>query len=317
MKIPEYKDLKEKEKAFGDNYQRIASIKELKRFLDATESYSECIFRGICEAKYKNFTSAQRKYIINDLASVNINDLIQKQIEAVGRKNKHLLGRYYKSFDIVPNDFLYLGIAQHYGGISPLLDFTTDFKTALFFMTDGAAFPVQGDDDIGNYSSLYYVPNNGFADFNDFLISVTEKVSSKIEELVGDNELDLKTGNDIIALLADFEHFKGINKDISFLIPNKRKMHKIPIKGKKRWLSGVFSISNLNIVAQKGCFVFYLPVTPTLPFEKPLRCLDIHKSLIPYISEYNRLKRSDIYPDEYELVKDSCSKVLRNILNKQ
>ena len=128
-------------------------------------------------------------------------------------------------------------------------------------------------------------------------------------------KIDIKISNDIIALLADFEHFRDLDKDIFLLIPNNKKTHSIPIKGKNKLLSGVFSISNLNIVAQKGCFVFYLPVTPTMPFESPLHCIDIHKSLIPYIDEYTRLKKNDIYPDEYELVKDSYNKALRNVLN--
>ena len=315
MKIPEYKDLAEKKKAFGKHYQQIASVNELKKFLDTTESYSKYTFRGICEAKYKNFTSAQRKYIINDLTSINFNDLIQKQIDTVKEENNKLLEKYYKCFDIEPNDFLYLGIAQHYGGISPLLDFTTAFKTALFFMTDGASFPIQRDNDIGNYSSLYYISKDEFDDFNDFLIRVTEKVSSKIDEFAGDNKLFLQKGINIITSLTKFENFRDIGKDISLLIPNKRETHRIPVKGETKRLRGVFSITNLNIVAQKGCFVFYLPVNPTTPFEKPLHCIDIHKSLLPYIIEYTELKKSDIYPDEYELVKDSCNKALRNILN--
>lgn len=313
MKIPEYKDLTEKGKVFGSNYQQITTIDDLKEFLESVKSFKKCIYRGICEAKYKNFTSAQRKYIINDYKSNNINDLIQKQIESVRREHKCLLGKYYKSLDISPNDFLYLGIAQHYGGISPLLDFTTDFKTALFFMTDGVVLPLQGVDDIGNYSSLYYVPNDNLSDFNYVIKRVVKKVSNRIKELGIKVRKD-----DIIELLADFDIFKdiSIDGDFNLLIPNKKVKLVVPIKGKNEKLSVIFSISNLNIVAQKGCFVFYLPTNSSLPFEAPLHCIDIHKSLIPYIIEYANLKKSDIYPDEYELVKDSCYKAIRNILNK-
>ena len=318
MKIPEYKNIDEKKNAFVNSYQIITSIKELKEFLNSSESFKNNIFRGVCEAKYKNFTSAQRKYMENDLTATKIENLIQKQIESVRREHKNLIGRYYKSLKISPNDFLYLGIAQHYGGISPLLDFTTDIKTALFFMTDGASFSSEGDDNIGNYFSLYYVSNNNLQDLNSFFKKVADVVSEKIAQLAGGKKIEIKTNNDIIALLADFDHFKEKKYTEPLLIPYNIVTHSIIINGKNEKLSGVFSISNLNIVAQKGCFVFYLPVENKglQAFEKPLNCVDIHKSLIPYINEYTKLTKSNIYPDEYELVKDSCNKALRNILNK-
>lgn len=319
MKIPEYKDLTEKEKAFGNHYNRITTIKEFNDLFIPLNSVKEIAYRGVCDAKYKNFTSAQRKYMVNDFhtKSTNIMDLIQKQIESVRREHKNLLGKYYKSLNIQPNDFLYLGIAQHYGGISPLLDFTTDLKTALFFTTDGAIFPSQGIDDIGNYSSLYYIPISELESLNVLLNEVTKKVSRRIEALIGDDILDLRKNDDIIELLADFDHFKTTYGISPLFIPNNRTTYSIKIKGQNKMLNGVFSISNLSIVAQKGCFVFYMPAVKNSlqPFETPLYCIDIHKSLIPYINEYTRLKRSDIYPDEYELVKDSCNKALRNILN--
>lgn len=315
MKIPEYKSLKDKEEAFVDNYQRINSITELNTFLEKSESFIDHIFRGICEAKYMNFTSAQRKYMVNDLVSSKIEVLIQKQIESVNREHKNLLSKYYKSLGIAPNDFLYLSIAQHYGGISPLLDFTTDLRTALFFMADGAVFPQQGIDDIGNYSSLYLIPNSELKNFNDTLKGIAERTSIEIDELVGEKKLTIAKTNNIIALLADFDQFKDTNRDWYLLIPNNRETYSVPIKGKNTRISGVFSISNLNIVAQKGCFVFYLPQQSLSPFETPLRCIDIHKSLLPYINEFTRLKKSDVYPDEYDMVMDSYNKVLRNILN--
>ena len=68
MKLPEYKSLIEKKTAFGDNYQRISTITELKPFLEGTNSFEKYIYRGVCEAKYKNYTSAQRRYIVNELS---------------------------------------------------------------------------------------------------------------------------------------------------------------------------------------------------------------------------------------------------------
>ena len=169
MIIPEYTDLAEKETAFGDHYKRIDSIEELKKFLASSKTLRKNIFRGVCEARFKNYTSAQRMYMVHDLRqTASIEWLIQKQIESIKKEHENLLGKYYKSLGIALNDFLYLGIAQHYGGISPFLDFTQRFKTALFFMADGAIFSPHGINEIGNYSSLYFfdVSNKAHINFN-------------------------------------------------------------------------------------------------------------------------------------------------------
>ena len=314
MRIPEYTDLAEKEAAFGDHYKRIDSIEELKDFLSLDKVLNDNIFRGVCEAKYKNFTSAQRMYMVNDLwQTASIEGLIQKQIESMLTEYDNLLGDYYDSLNIAPNDFLYLGISQHFGGVSPLLDFTHNLNTALFFMTDGAIFPPQGVDDIGNYSSLYYANCNMFNNFNELLKQIASKVQDKINKMAKNNDLSVEIKDNIITFLARFENYKSF--DMKVVIPNDNEIIRIPINGKDIGLSGTFSISNLNIVAQQGCFVFYLPTAPLLSLETPLCCIDIHKSLVPYIKEYIKLKKSDIYPNEYEFVKDSYIKALRNILN--
>ena len=317
MKIPEYNNLDEKKNIFNTRHI-ISSVDELNNFLNSTICLKGFIYRGVCEAKYKNYTSAQRTFMTNDLTitSINIEDLIQKQIESVRREHKSLLSKYYKSLNIFPNDFLYLSIAQHYGGISPLLDFTTDFKTALFFMVDGVVTPSSGFYDIGNYSSLYYVKISELHSLTSLFNEVTIDVSKKINELASNGKIDINIQNDIITLLADFEHFKNNKNQPPLFIPNQRVGYSIQVAGKKQKLSGVFSISNLNIVAQKGCFVFYMPkgCIKLSPFETNLHCVDIHKSLIPCIKEYIRLEKNNIYPNEYEMVRDSYNKALRNIL---
>lgn len=323
MKIPEYISLKKKEEAFVDNYKKIKSIKELKDFLNDAKSFKNHIFRGVCEAKYQNFTSAQRKYFINDfhIAKIEITNLIQKQINYIKEEHKTLIDDYYKSLGIQPNDLLYLGISQHYGGISPLLDFTEDFKTALFFLTDGAVFPPQGAVDIENYSSLYYISNDCLLNFNSMISKTADGVSNRIKDI----KLDAEPNGDIlISAVTDFNYIKSLLEETTtsefelyFLIPNNKKALNYIIETKKHTLRSVFAISNLNIVAQKGCFILYLPKKATAPFEKSLHCVDIHKSLIPYIIEYTGLKRSDIYPDEYDMVSNAYNKVLRSVLDEK
>ena len=319
MKIPEYKSLQEKNEAFGDNYQRISTLTELKSFLEETNSFEKYIYRGVCEAKYKNYTSAQRRYIVNELSFVNIRDLIKKQIDCIKVEHNQLIEYYYKSLNITPNDFLYLGIAQHYGGISPLLDFTIDLKTALYFMSDGAAFPPQGVDDVGNYSSLYFIPTKRLKNYEHLLNDVIDIISEKLDSLLFSNtEMNSSLSDgEIIEILTSFDHLAGLNlpSDIYMLIPNNEGGLSINVNGNNRKVDGVFTISNLNIVAQKGCFVFFLPKVQKSPFERPLHCVDIHKSLIPYIKDYIELKKTDIYPNNNDIVKNAYNKALRSILD--
>ena len=315
MKIPEYKSLQEKKEAFGDNYQRISTITELKPFLENCKSFKDYIFRGNCEAKYKNYTSAQRRYFVNDLsvAKVDIEELIKKQIDIIKEEHKNLIDDYYNSLGIKTIDLLYLGIAQHYGGISPLLDFTTDLKTALFFLADSAEFPNLGTDDIENYASLYYVPS-------------LEIQQIRIETFFSDLASGIKNMLLRIAYLPfpQPENKKNINENVSLKLIEKIKNKPTLIPSKKESSSFqdnnskiYFTIANLNLIAQKGCFVYYLPTEQTSPFEKPLHCVDVHKSLIPYISEYIGLKKSDIYPDYYDIVKNAYSKAIRSIMSEK
>ena len=141
MEKATYQSIQEKEKIFFERYTRISTQEQLDSWL-VKMSMRKYIFRGLKEAKYKNLSSAQRYYMEHNLAElkVTIGDLIEKQIEVLGGRNKkgvlrNLLKRYYQSLGVMPNDFLYLSFAQHYGGVSPLIDFTRNYKKAFFFMT--------------------------------------------------------------------------------------------------------------------------------------------------------------------------------------
>ena len=154
MKLPEYKSLEEKTPFFY--HIKIDTKDVLDSHLEKLLEFSpNCIFRGVNEAKYKLYTSVQRSWICNGLGRHStINLMVDSMITSL--RNNVTLTDYYKSLNIIPTDLLYLGLLQHYSAPTPLLDFTHDYKTALYFATKGLSAGCS-DSEIDDFFSLYYI----------------------------------------------------------------------------------------------------------------------------------------------------------------
>lgn len=157
MQLDTYKTLAEKEEAFITGYKRIENSDEFDEWYENL-SKKHKIFRGLNEAKYKNYTSAQRHYIENDLEKkgINVNDFIKEELKQIKQVYKGLLKNYYNLLEINENDLLYLSFLQHYTGASPLLDFSANVDKALFFMLDEHDSSENSTNNIDKYFSLYY-----------------------------------------------------------------------------------------------------------------------------------------------------------------
>lgn len=166
MKLKQYTSLEEKEEIFRGKYKRINSTDEFDKWFSGNHGR---YFRGINEASFKNYTSAQRLYITRDLKihGITIADLVNEQVNSLKAVRRGLINSYYKNLlNREPSDLLLLSFAQHQKkGIAPLLDFTLDRRIALFFMIDGCGFSERGYssplgdkfEPIENYASLYYL----------------------------------------------------------------------------------------------------------------------------------------------------------------
>ncbi len=308
MVLETYKSLHEKQERFSGRYQIINSLSEFQNWYgemtDKSQKKNKKMFRGLNEAKYKNYTSAQRKYILDDMqkSGVNLGSLIQLQIDALsGVKSakktgvyKNLLRRYYESLGVVPNDILYLSFAQHFNGISPLLDFSRNLNVALYFMTADLKIPSSGAIDIENYASIYYLPVKDY------------------RQVIDDNS----NLTDIVAQSS----FEKLKKEAPVIITDK----KVTIKNSKsNYVKGVVSFSNLNIILQEGGFVFYFNNDKSKelqPLEQELYCIDIHKSLTPYIKKEILKKKgiseSYLFPKEEEMIAKSLEIALSESLIK-
>ena len=84
----------------------------------------------------------------------------------------------------------------------------------------------------------------------------------------------------------------------------------------------IVSLSNLNITAQKGCFVYHNK--DIQPFEEELYCVDIHKSLVPFVKKnyltvnaQNDIKDTisthTIYPDAEDVVEEALNDALSQL----
>lgn len=281
MKLEMYACLDEKNKVFAANgYKKIDTSSEFKSWVGHFTKKKR-MFRGVNEAKYKIYTSAQRLFITNDLQStgLNIKDLIQSELNEIKKANNGLLKKFFGRLGVFDCDLLYLSFLQHYNGISPLIDFTTNFNTALFFMQDGTSFPKAGGNDIDNYMSFYYMDSD-------------EAASSKPAKIEPKK----------IREITSFKTMSGTKEPISL--------------GSQQYSFETVNVhlANLNIIAQDGRFVFYC--NDSNPMESDVACVDIHKSVLPHIREYlekNAVDKSLIYPQEETLCQKALKKALLNI----
>lgn len=157
---PKYDSFEAKEKYYLDN-KRLENSNDLN---DAIESLKSCsrsfIYRGVCDAAYKMYTSAQRYWIdgkgaqLKDNDFANYADYLQKLIDR-SREIK-MVEEYRKEYNVHYNEMWLLALMQHYLAPSVMLDFTHDINSGLYFMCDGAGV-IKGDGSLSDYVSLYFM----------------------------------------------------------------------------------------------------------------------------------------------------------------
>jgi len=282
---------------------KIDTKSDFDSFIDTNKVYitqnnNTVFFRGVNESKFKLYNSAQKFWITRDMKRWGMDYLtfIRTLIKNARRWNKNLLDRYFQAFGLKKAyDIPILSLLQHYGGLSPLQDWTLDFDTALFFGIERVKFREDGCE-LDNYFSVYII--------------IKDKITGKNESLINFNDIyKNKTP----------PQFRELSKNklvyISDFNNNKQSM---------------YSTTNYRILNQKGIFIFNNHESN--PLDKyinkgqkitnhgsnvldVINSIDIHKSLSKYIEKYlnkKKINRDFIYPDLKDLTSYSYNKYLES-----
>ena len=309
MKLEEYSNLTQKEAFFETT--NISTHKEFDDFYDEIKT-KDLLYRGIYEAKYKIYTSAQREWITNEYSKQGISfiQFIQSIISNIRKRT--ILSQYYKSLNIHENDLLYISLLQHFGAPSPLLDFTHNLNIALYFALDGLKV-ASSNNDIDNYFSLYILDRNRYGNqLVDIVTMLSNGRESGIKMLKEFMDLNpnqpvdyslLKHIDEYTKWIKDDGTNEGLCKIDCGFLDNPLKSKTFPMYETNE----ILYWSNINLIAQEGCFVFYSKENAPLEqyfgvdneFLPKLKCVNIHKSLAEYIKNkyLKSISRLDIYPD--------------------
>ena len=128
--------------------------------MESEQKWERYFFRGMGEAKYKIFNSAQRLWFTTEIGSWKTNakyeDFVQKLIDA--SKKDSLFKRVFEFYKVAGGriDFPILSILQHYGGPTPLMDWSYDLNVALFFATESVKME-NTSNELDNYFSIYII----------------------------------------------------------------------------------------------------------------------------------------------------------------
>ncbi len=288
-KLNNYDSIEEKIKKFS--YKKIKTANEFNNWYKSEKNNflgDHFIYRGVNEAKYKLYTSSQRLWWTIDfvrypdkIESMNkwdeYSDFLNLLLINARKWNDKLLERYYKKLNIKLNDFALLSLMQHYDLPTPLLDFTTDQDIALYFAFSNMIQKPK-EPEIDNYVSLYIINLNKNRD----------RLSNLYDVYKEHNNLNFKT-------LYDFRKmffFSEFNETDTSLQDFKLK---------------TYTHSNLNILNQKGAFLFnhhpWLPLDMSneplshYPRLKEIMCIDIHKSIKEFVLLKLKEKKAYINKD--------------------
>lgn len=311
-KLEDYTSLEEKSTFFNSESGMLCGqVDLLFSKLDKLYVEGKFLFRGVNNARSKLYSSAQREFLKRELlfidkfksAEERYNEWIIELLNAIKSWNRKSIQEYFESIGIgKEDDISYLSFLQHNGFPTPLIDFTLDPYVALFFATEGVEYNI-GDPSIDSCFSIYYFNKSTYLHqvLNADYSSKTKKDLRKYKDFIQRNAISIIDHN-------------SINYKV---------------------------ITNMNIVNQKGCFVFnWHAVNPlevayskliadlntnlsksshTEILHEKIHCLNIHKSLIPKIRNElflrKQINKEYIYPnfnkDKEALIDLSITNLLR------
>lgn len=331
--ISEYQSLLQKGLSFEQ--ENVDTKEQFDTLFADYKDEPDILFRGQAEAKWRLYSKAQRLWIMDKWhqAGIPYQALLEMLVNLGRDTYLKQIQETLQQFHIdTANDIAVLGFLQHHGCPTPLMDWTFDFKTGLFFATDGAAF-TENKYEIDQYFSLYHLEKKYFKEgsmreiMGASLDTVgKEWVDKMIVVIAGDDPEKLKEMQEKFADRSFFVRAKIPGAGLVEHMTEMSRMVNMPMiyfSDDDAESGIVFSLKNSkNIIKQQGVFIW--TSSPDRPFEmvgaeqyakgketdepeefRFCKCFNIHKSLLPYIREKLKVEgisAETIYPTKSDEV---------------
>lgn len=307
----------------------IDTKEDLDRIIAQETGRTSVLYRGMREAKWPLYTSLQRTWMGSEKLSergLEVGDFLNQLVRNArlaenGAIPEFLMarGRRYET------DMAILSFIQHFGGPTPIQDWTYSFLNALYFAIDGLAVD-DNSKDIETYCSVYHIQQDHLEDGN---------IKSYIEHLYNESAIDrakgvvdeahkhgvtleqlqqhLRSGAFIEALRRTYTRMVGSLDGLAVLTRKLPLVFMSDQDASEAW--DLATNSNDNIVNQQGVFIWNS--NPSEPVENVARefresdhgwspqyrfcsCYNINKKLrseIEVVLRSHGIEKPHIYPD--------------------
>lgn len=339
--IAEYGSFVQKSLFFDQT--KITTKEQIDELVEKYQDSANYLFREQSEAKWRLYSTLQRWWIWDEMekSPEKYLEFLKMMLSAGIEKYQEEISHILVEIDIDSiNDISALGFLQHHGCPTPLLDWTYDFKTSLFFGIDGINTN-QSPREIDNYLSVYFIKEEHFDNggMRKLLDEGLQTVGEKLKlGLIAQIAKDDKQREEMEKHFKERSFFDKDRVQGSGLISHMTKiehMANIPISyfsDMDKDSGVVFSITNSeNIKKQNGVFTWNsdygkpLEVTGNEQYSEAksesepndyrfCECYNISKELVPYIIEKleeSNINKETIYPDkdiDAKPIYDECKK---------
>lgn len=293
------------------------------------------IFRGVKESKYKMQTSLQRYSEGKQITMAEMYSKLKVAIEEINccPEVQSYFSQRKCGGDIVST----LSLMQDYGLPTPLLDWSLDITSALWFALDGIEIGNIDFQNIESYVSLYYIDlskNNEFAGCN-------------VQSIYGDamdilNSIDLEEEERNIQKCnpnCKFTINDSIRKDINELVSlddllimglvavmHPRKAREvINLSGQRLSIenpnqeiqSGCFSVNTSNLPLEEFWEMHRIGNAPGIKNKTKINCIEIRKDILQ--AWWKQKGRNDFYDDSEQSIRiqDCMNRVKKSLFVSQ
>lgn len=327
MCLINYNNFEEKERVF--NRKTIDTEDDFYTFYHEKSQNKNLRFRTVADAKYRNYTSVQRSWIMQDekMQKMKIKygiDSYEQYVDtllSIVRNDKDIK-HFFASENIPINDAVVWAMMQHYGYPTPFVDFSYSIDGSLFFLIPNSGrLPLPkftSQDTIDDYFSVYIINSNVDwfqASMQRITINGMGKVNGMINVFNGQvdtTDYQKKTTN------LDYHDFK----DLPFISVDGPALGiqqgSVPILR----FNASYNIGIPRTKVQDGLFI-------CIPSEKDvledvikkqtkqmlIECYDINKSLRQYIID-NILTPKNINSTTMYMLNDALTQKIEGLLHK-